>query len=156
MIFWSSEAQNTQSETGKHSNSTEMYASFGEKIEANGAIGSKEMLAAYETMTIKDSLQTKFTGTVMEVCKAKGCWMKVALDNGEEAMVRFKDYGFFMPKDIEGKEVVLRGLGFKSILSVEDQRHYAKDAGTSEEDLKKITTDKKTYSFEADGVLLKQ
>ena len=53
-----------------------------------------------------------FRGTVTEVCKAKGCWMKVALENGEETMVKFKDYGFFVPKDMAGKEVVINGHRF--------------------------------------------
>ena len=35
--------------------------------------------------------------------------MKLDLENGEEAMVKFKDYGFFMPKDIAGEEVIVNG-----------------------------------------------
>jgi len=70
--------------------------------------------------------------------------------------VKFKDYGFFVPKDIDGEEVIINGKAFVNEVSVEEQRHYAKDAGQSEEEIAAITKPKKTYSFEADGVLLKQ
>ena len=81
--------------------------------------------------------------------------MKLELQDGEETMVRFKDYGFFMPMDIKGKEVIVNGFAFVEEMSVEDQKHFAKDGGKSEAEMAKITTIKKTLSFEADGVLLK-
>jgi len=56
----------------------------------------------------------------------------------------------------EGREVVLNGLAFASEMSVEDQKHYAKDAGMDQEKIDAIATPKKTYSFIADGVLLKE
>ena len=45
---------------------------------------------------------------------------------------------------------------FVEEMSVADQKHYAKDAGASEEEIAKILKPKKTLGFEADGVLLKQ
>ena len=77
------------------------------------------------------------------------------LDIGdEEAMVKFKDYGFFMPKNIANKEVIVHGKAFVAEVSIEDQRHYAEDAGKSKEALIAIIEVEKTLSFEADGVLL--
>lgn len=134
---------------------TDELRSFGEKIEAVDAKDAKIMLVDYSKIGVNDTLQTKFVAKVKEVCKAKGCWMKLELSDGEEAMVRFKDYGFFMPIDIEGKEVVVNGLAFVEAMSVEDQKHFAEDGGATAEELEKITTPKKTYGFEADGVLLK-
>ena len=81
--------------------------------------------------------------------------MKLDLGNDQEAMVRFKDYGFFMPLNAEG-EVIVNGKAFVSETSVEELRHYAEDAGKSAEEIAAITAPKRTYSFEADGVLLKQ
>lgn len=129
--------------------------SFGEKIEAIDAKNVKSMLADYNSIAQNDTLQTKFVAKVKEVCKSKGCWMKLELADGEEAMVRFKDYGFFMPLDIEGKEVIVNGLAFVESMSVEDQKHYAEDGGATADELAKITSPKKTYGFEANGVLLK-
>lgn len=132
------------------------YESFGEKIEAKNAKTSLQAAKAYGKMQPKDTLNSKFTGKVLEVCQSKGCWMRVALnDNGDEAMVKFKDYGFFVPKDIAGKEVVLNGKAFIEQMSVDEQQHYAEDAGKSKEEIAQITEPKKTYRFLADGVLVK-
>jgi len=128
--------------------------SFGKEIAANNAIPIDSVFKDFEHLKISDSLNTKVTAKVNSVCKAKGCWMKLKMEN-EEVMVKFKDYGFFMPKDIEGKEVVVNGKAYIKEISVKEQRHYAKDAGKTEEELKAITNPKRTYMFEADGVLLK-
>lgn len=130
------------------------YSAFGEKIDAENALSDTELSEAYENMVVSDTVETKFRATVTDVCKAKGCWMKLRLQDGREAMVRFKDYGFFMPKDIEGREVVVNGQAFVEEMSVEDQKHYAKDGGQSEAEIAKITAPEKSYGFVADGVLL--
>lgn len=144
-----------QNDTENKNVSPNELLSFGEKIEAIDAKDVKSMLADYNNITQNDTLQTKFVAKVKEVCKSKGCWMKLELADGEEAMVRFKDYGFFMPMDIEGKEVIVNGLAFVESMSVEDQKHYAEDGGATANELAEITSPKKTYGFEADGVLLK-
>lgn len=130
------------------------YIAYGEKIDTEDAISATELSETYENLPVADSVQTKFRATVTDVCKAKGCWMKLQLEDGKETMVRFKDYGFFMPKDIEGREVVVNGQAFVAEMSIEDQKHYAKDGGQSDAEIAKITAPKKTYGFEADGVLL--
>ncbi len=91
-------------------------------------------------------------GQVVEVCQAKGCWMTIAGD--EEMMVKFKDYGFFMPKDIAGREVIMTGEAYYAITSVEELQHYAEDAGKSAEEVAAITEPKKELKFMASGVLL--
>ena len=144
-----------QNNTDASGSTEEQFRSFGEKIEAVEAKDAKSMLSDYNSIAQNDTLQTKFSAKVKEVCKSKGCWMKLELADGEEVMVRFKDYGFFMPKDIEGKQVIVNGLAFVESMSVEDQRHYAEDGGSTADELAKITTPKKTYGFEANGVLLK-
>ena len=113
-----------------------------------------EVLKKYNTMATSDTLSLQFKTVVKEVCKVKGCWMIVELPDGEQAMVRFKDYGFFMPFDIVQKNVVLNGLAFVEEMSIEDQKHYAADARKSADELTKITTPRRTFSFEASGVLV--
>lgn len=132
------------------------YSSFGMEISPSDALTAKRMATHYEKMTVGDSIDAKMIAKVDEVCQAKGCWMKVDLENGEQVMVKFKDYGFFMPKDIAGREVVMNGKAYVNEVSVDEQRHYAEDAGQSEEEIAKITEPKKTYSFLADGVLIKE
>ncbi|MDU8886071.1 DUF4920 domain-containing protein [Yeosuana sp. MJ-SS3] len=132
------------------------YASFGEKISADNAVDIITASEKYQSMKTGDTTDYKLTATVNEVCQAKGCWMTLNLEDGNEIMVKFKDYGFFVPKDIAGKEVVIQGKAFVNIVPVKELRHYAEDAGKSKEEIAQITKPKKTYSFEAEGVLLKQ
>ncbi|MDO6492930.1 MULTISPECIES: DUF4920 domain-containing protein [unclassified Cellulophaga] len=134
----------------------EELASFGEKITVDNAKVTKEMAVVYHNLAVTDTVTTKFKGKVLDVCQSKGCWMKLDLGDGEQAMVKFKDYGFFMPKDIAGKEVVINGKAFIEQMSVDEQQHYAEDGGATKEEIAQITEPKKTYRFEADGVLLKE
>lgn len=132
------------------------YASFGDKIDDSNVLSTKEMAEKFNSMKVGDTVNTKMTATVNEVCQMKGCWMTLELENGEEAMVKFKDYAFFMPKNISGKEVIVNGKAYVNEVPVEEQRHYAEDAGKSAEEVAAITEPKKTFSFEADGVLIKE
>ena len=131
------------------------FTSFGDKISNEKVVTSKEMLLKFEDMIVGDTISVKFASEIKEVCAAKGCWMKLPLTAEKEVMVRFKDYGFFMPLDSQGKEVVLEGKAFVQTTSVAELRHYAKDAGKSKEEIAAIITSKKEFSFEANGVLLK-
>jgi len=101
-----------------------------------------------------NKFEGKVKGKVTEVCQEKGCWMKLEKSNGEKLMVKFKDYGFFMPENIVGKEVVLDGEATVKEVSVKQQRHYAEDAGKSKEEIHKIKEPKKELQFVAKGVLV--
>ncbi len=102
-----------------------------------------------------DQFTGKISGKVTEVCQEKGCWMKLERPNGTPLMVKFKDYGFFMPKNIVGYEVVLDGEAVVREVSVKQQRHYAQDAGKSKEEIDKIKAPKKETQFIARGVLVR-
>ncbi|AKQ45666.1 amino acid aminotransferase [Rufibacter radiotolerans] len=124
---------------------------YGKKVNAKKAIQLPEMTAKLAT----DSVFTgKVEGTVVEVCKKKGCFMKLARANGEPIMVNFKDYGFFMPQDIVGKTVILDGTAKVKETSVEDLKHLAQDANKSKEEIASITQPKKDIVFVANGVLV--
>ncbi|MCX6139354.1 MAG: DUF4920 domain-containing protein [Candidatus Kapabacteria bacterium] len=88
---------------------------------------------------------------VREVCKKKGCWMILA-DSGTSVRVTFKEYAFFMPKDLGGKRVVVEGVMSEEVLSEADARHYAEDAGRSAKEIERIVGDKRELTFEATGV----
>lgn len=129
------------------------YKSFGDKITDKDVFSREEIIEKYKNLKPGDSVSVKFTSEVKEVCQNKGCWMKMDMGE-EEAMVRFKDYGFFMPKDIAGHQVIVEGYAFVEEMSVEDQRHYAEDAGKSPEEIAAITEPKRTLSFVSNGVLI--
>lgn len=131
------------------------YASFGMEINDADVLSSDRMLENYKGLKVGDTINAKMTGNINEVCSKKGCWMTLDIGNNKEVMVRFKDYGFFMPLNAEG-EVVVNGKAFVEETSVDELRHYAEDAGKSEEEVAAITEPKFEYKFLADGVLLKQ
>ena len=108
----------------------------------------------FEELKGKQSTQALLTGNITEVCQTKGCWMNVVLDDGEEVFVRFKDYGFFVPTNSAGNSVIMKGKAFVEEMSVEDQQHYAMDKGASQEEINAITAPKRTYRFEAAGVVI--
>lgn len=132
------------------------YTSYGEKISVDGALKMTDVLAKYQDLKVGDTINLKFASNINDVCSKKGCWMKLPVGETEEVMVRFKDYGFFMPLDSKGNEVIVAGKAFVKETSVEDLKHYAEDAGKSAEEIAKITEPKKTLSFEAHGVLMKK
>lgn len=132
------------------------YLSFGENIKAENSISSAEMSEKYKNLKEGDTLNIKFSAPIKEVCKSKGCWMKLDLGNEQESFVNFKDYGFFMPMNADGREVIVNGKAFVKVTTVDELQHFAKDAGNSEEEIAKITEPKYTLAFEADGVLMKE
>ncbi len=135
---------------------TKDMLAFGDKITENNALSASEMYAKFNTLKAGDTLNVKFASKINEVCSKKGCWMKLPVGEKSETMVRFKDYGFFMPLNSAGKEVVVEGKAFVKETSVEELRHYAEDAGKSKEEIAKITEPKKEFAFEANGVLMKK
>jgi len=131
------------------------YASFGKKITDENVLSTSEIMETFKNLKVGDTSMVKFTAKVNEVCQTKGCWMRLDLGD-DEAMVRFKDYGFFMPKNIANMDVIVNGKAYISEMSVEEQRHYAEDAGKNEDEIAAITEAETTLSFEADGVLIKK
>lgn len=124
---------------------------YGAGTTAKGAI---EVNLLEEKLVTAEKFTGKVKGTVYKVCEKKGCWMTLAQTDGEGIMIRFKDYKYFMPKDIVGKDVVLQGTAQKTTTSVEMLRHYAEDAGKSKEEIEKITQPKTEIEFIATGVLV--
>ncbi len=128
---------------------------FGEVIDTTGMIPYTDLLAQ---MAVSDSVQTKVVGKVSGVCQTKGCWMNIVSDSDTsktEMFVQFKDYGFFMPKDLAGKEVVMLGKAYREVTSVDDLKHFAEDEGLTAEEIAKITEPKTELKFMASGVMIK-
>lgn len=150
---------NVIEETKKETNNDELaakYTSFGNKISPDNFLSKEEMYNQFKSLKKGDTINVKFASSINNVCKKKGCWMRLDLDNGENTLVRFKDYGFFMPLNSENKEVIVSGKAYVNILTVTELRHYAKDEGLSEEEINKITEEENIFAVESDGVLMKE
>ena len=100
------------------------------------------------------SIYTKISGEILETCQKKGCWMSMATGT-DTLLVRFKNYDFFVPTNgAEGKTAIVEGNLFVDTISVGLLRHYAEDAGKSQQEIEKITEPKLGLSFTADGVII--
>ncbi len=155
IVACNSAKKDTKKENKIAENTT--YSSFGATISATDYLNSNDALSNYKSLKLGDTINLKFNANIKEVCANKGCWMTLPLGNEDEnVMVRFKDYGFFMPKDAAGKEVIVDGKAFVNEVSVADLKHYAEDAGKSPEEIAKITEPSMEFAFEANGVLLKK
>ena len=115
---------------------------FGEKFKATE---TKDFIDDKDLINLQDNIQIK--GEIKSTCKMKGCWME--LDVAEKTIfVRFKDYGFFVPKEgAEGKLAVVNGKLSIDTLSVAQLKHYAEDAGKSKEEILLIDKEEITMSF---------
>lgn len=135
---------------GQDPQSAAKGVTYGAGTTADGAISVNDLGSKLSDNKYNGKIQ----GKVSEVCQEKGCWMKIEKADGEKVMVKFKDYKYFMPKDIVGKEVVLDGEASVKEVSVKQLQHYARDAGKSDEEIKKIKEPKKELQFVAKGVLV--
>ena len=156
MLFSAYGQQKTAQKEYSSDHVVNKYDSYGLKIDESGALKSQSVLLQYENMSKNDTLAVKLAAKVLDVCKVKGCWMKLELDGTKETMVKFKDYGFFVPTEAIGKNVIVNGKAYVEEMSVEDQRHFAKDAGMLAEEIAQIKEVKRVFAFEADGVLIKK
>jgi len=128
---------------------------FGDQISSDGAIAYEDLYAQLGTVDELENVKVK--AKVTGVCQAKGCWMNLTSTKAEgenQLFVKFKDYGFFMPKDIAGREVIVEGRAYKEVTPVDELRHYAEDEGLSEAEILAITEPKEELKFMAHGVIL--
>jgi hypothetical protein len=152
-------AQNSQAcdpakEKGKSKASKSApVGTFGLVISKDGAMDVKGLP---EKMKNEKELFVKIQGDVVAACQVKGCWMTADLGNGQNMRIRFKDYGFFVPKDAGGNKFYAQGTASWNETSVAELQHYAEDAGKSKAEIEKITEPKKELVFLAEGVLLEK
>lgn len=123
-------------------------ASFGAAVTLKDAVPLSDALNKPDDYKGKEIL---LEGTVKSVCKKKGCWL--VLDDGEKDLrITFKDYGFFVPKDVAGKKLRAQGLLSKETQSVKSVKHYLKDEGASKEKIKAVKGPVDVVTFVASGV----
>jgi len=135
-----------------YSQSDNNYKSYGELFESSETINYN----LEKDNFLNSSSKLKIEGEILSSCPMKGCWMTISVEN-HTVLVRFKDYGFFVPKNgIEGKRTIINGNISVDTLSVAQLQHYAEDAGKSKEEIDLITEPEITISFLADGVLIKE
>lgn len=95
-------------------------------------------------------------GKVVDVCDKKGCWLTIETEDDTQFFVKMKDYGFFVPTALKGKNVVLEGSAEKKVTSVDEQKHYAEDAKKPQAEIDAITKPKEEIRFVANGIKVVQ
>lgn len=111
------------------------------------------MQAMLDSLAGNDSIYTTVKGPIKAACQAKGCWMSMDA-NGQDMLVQFKDYGFFVPKNSAEHNATMKGWAYLDTLTVAEQQELAKDAEKTAEEIAAITEPKVKLSFMADGVII--
>ncbi|MDQ0781930.1 DUF4920 domain-containing protein [Chryseobacterium sp. W4I1] len=91
-------------------------------------------------------------GKVTDVCEKKGCWLTIQTEDNSQFFVKMKDYAFFVPTALKGKNVVLEGTAERKVTSIDEQKHYAEDAKKPQAEIDAITTPKEEIRFVANGI----
>lgn len=143
--------ENKPTETPAAVNPAMSMEYYGDTIQTADAKSVDETLMGLKTT---DSTITSVTGYVTGVCQMKGCWMILSQnpDDTTGFFVKFRDYGFFVPKDLSGSKVTIQGKAYKEITGVDELKHYAEDEGKSAAEIAKITAPKEEMKFMANGV----
>ncbi len=142
----------TQTEQTPQQDEEPSFATAGAPISEGDVFSEVEMSEVYSGLKPGDTVTTRFEGEVVSVCQMKGCWMRVEMPGEETVMVRFKDYGFFVPKDIAGSRVMVEGKAFVSEVDEAERRHMAEDAGKPDSLIAQISGSEMQKGFEASGV----
>jgi DNA-directed RNA polymerase subunit F len=124
---------------------------YGEKTTADGAIAMAEIPAKLEKT---ETIETKIKAKIVDVCPKKGCWLKLQVNDSTTAMVKMKDYGFFLPLAAKGKTVVIDGEVKMKTTSVAELQHYAEDAKKTKEEIAAITKPEKEIRVTAKGIVI--
>ena len=125
---------------------------YGAELSDGPVLSVSDLLTQLESADAVENI--KIEATVDAVCQSKGCWMNVSSEGAPEKpiFVKFKDYGFFVPKDLAGSRVIMEGRAYKEETSVDELRHYAEDEGKSAEEIAAITEPVQELKFMATGV----
>ena len=111
----------------------EKGSKFGADVTAEKAVAVEEMVKTLESKP-GEKIDVKIQGTVVEVCQAEGCWLR--MKNGDsKIMVRMKDHKWFVPTALNGKTIILKGVAEIKETSVAQLKHYAEDAKKTPEEI---------------------
>ena len=100
-------------------------------IKRGDALPAGDIITLDQVATKPDAFSGKevlVSGQASAVCQVKGCWM--VLSGGKStslARVTFKDYAFFVPKDVKGMKAKMVGEVKVKFLSDAERAHLAED-----------------------------
>lgn len=150
-LAFQAQAQHKHTEESKATPSAVKGQVYGEDIEEKTLVKSKDF---NRHLNGENPVKMQVKGTVTGVCKARGCWATVDIGDGKELFVKMKDYGFFLPMDAKGKQVLLSGDAFVETHSIDDLKEKAKSQKKSEAEINKINKPEEELRFTAHGITI--
>jgi hypothetical protein len=116
------------------------WVAYGEamKLTEKDAIDAGKALADLKTYEGKN---VRLTGTVNKVCSSKGCWLTMSSGGSPlEVFVKFTCPidGHLIPQEAVGKPVVVEGKLTSKVISEDDARHIAAEAGKTKDEIEAI------------------
>jgi hypothetical protein len=133
-------------------NNVSEKAFYGTNFQDQNIIPIQKILTQFENYKNKEIV---VKAKADKVCAQKGCWMTVKLKD-QSVRIKFKNYAFFVPMSLMGKDVYVKGQVSRKLISIEDTKHYLKDEGASAEVIAAVTAPTHEYHFLASGVKLAQ
>jgi hypothetical protein len=110
------------------------------------------LAAAVKRLESSPKAAVQVESKVEKICVVKGCWLALTDAANADIRVTFKDYAFFVPASLVGKTVIVEGVMEKVTMSLEETKHYVKDAGG---DPATVTKPRVEYRIVASGVEVK-
>ncbi|MBK0380134.1 DUF4920 domain-containing protein [Mucilaginibacter segetis] len=116
-------------------------------------VGPVESYKIEEFMGKKTRVTTAIEGKILRVTKSKGGWFE--MEAGKEKIIdaHFKDYSITLPKDIEGRTVIIEGVAERKFLA-DDRQHFAGDTVTGKKAHNTNPNPKQRISFEVRGLMV--
>lgn len=122
------------------------FEGFGSELTLSEPTALADVMRAPERYAERPIL---LRGKLADVCQKKGCWT-ILKDGEAHVRVRFKDYGFFLPKDSVGREAWAEGVVTVRTISEKEARHY--EAESRGGDPGSIHGPQREVAFTASGV----
>ena len=135
---------------------SETIKKFGEEITVKDLTKISTLLEKPENF-LKEKVKIK--GTIVDVCKNKGCWMELSSDKEfQKIRVKVKDGDMVFPLTLKGKTAEAEGILYKISLSKEQvikwKTHQAEEHGTKF-DPTSVTEGMIFFQFKPSGVVVK-
>jgi hypothetical protein len=128
---------------------------FGEAVDVKDTMKISTLLASPSQYVDK---QVTVAGTIVGVCKKRGCWMSLASDaKFEKLRIKVRDGDMVFPMSAKGRDALATGVVKEIKLDVEQTRNYkaflAKRLG-EKFDVASITSGMSLYQLSPIGVTI--
>ncbi len=131
------------------------YTSYGDALTLSDTTLVSQILAAPDSYIGERVL---ITGTIVEVCEMKGCWLEVASDaEFEKIRVKVDDGVIVFPLSARGHTAIVEGvvelLELTEEQAIEQAKHHAEEQGV-EFDPSTVTGPQTSYQIRGLGALI--